>query len=69
MNNLKVLQVKIKIEILTESKNAVKFGKHAKNATLFSVLFNELYDIPEQNLMIFKKLNAIKIYPRQEHFI
>lgn len=52
---LKSIQSKVKIRnnIASESMNTVKFVKHARNATLLSVLFNELYDIPDQNLMSF----------------
>lgn len=48
-------KVKIKNEIASESWNTVKFVKHARNCDILSVLFNELYDIPDQNLMSFEK--------------
>lgn len=54
---LKSIQSKVKIrnEIASESWNTIKFVKHARNATLLSVLFNELYDIPDPNLKSFQK--------------
>lgn len=54
---LKSIQSKVKIrnEIASESWNTIKFVKHARNATLLSVLFNELYDIPDPSLKSFQK--------------